>query len=400
MSVIKKQINILIVSTSFPLHDTSVSGIFVERLVRALCKHYLLTVITPCANDFSIKSSNTPYRLSCFRYAPCSWQILAHAPGGIVATIRRNRLSLVLVPSLMLSMFFSCLLKVKGKQIIFANWSICGFIAGLVGRLRGIPVVTTLRGSDVNFAQNSFFNYWLLAVTIALSHRTVTVSTALARALSYRYPKFVERIRMIPNGVNDSLFYLERYPPCSGVKLRLLFIGNLIPLKGVDTVLRAFAALPSDISLRIVGDGGQRRDLENLCVTLMMDRRVEFTGALPPESIPAVLQESDVLILASYSEGRPNVVLESLAAGLAVIATNIDGVSELISEGQTGLLFPPGNVDALRSCISRLYHDPALCDELGKRGREWIQEQGLLWRNTANAYASLFEEVLAENRRR
>lgn len=396
----KEQHNVLVVSTSFPLHKNSVSGIFVERLVRALSKYCILTVITSCASDSSIKASDTPYFLSCFRYAPRSWQVLAHEPGGIFTAIRRNYFLLILVPGLVLSLFFACLLKAKGKQIIFANWSICGFIAGVVGWLRGIPVITTLRGSDVNLVKHSFFNHWLLAFTIALSHRTVTVSAALARVLTHRYPQLAGRIRMIPNGVDDSLLYLERLPPRSEVKLRLVFIGNLIPLKGVDTILRALAVLPPDISLKIVGEGVQRKALEELGITSGINQQVVFTGALPPESIPTILRESDALILASHSEGRPNVVLESLAAGLTVIATNIEGTSELVIDGQTGLLFPPGDTDALRSCIERLYLDPVLCRRLGERGREWIREQGLFWQNTAAAYAGLFEEVISGNPRR
>lgn len=398
MSPIKQQ-RILVLSTSFPLQQYPVSGIFVERLVRALSKYYRLTVVTPCADGSSITVSDAPYFLNCFRYAPRSWQRLAHVPGGVATAIHRNFFLLALVPSLILSMFFSCLLNAKEKQIIFANWSICGLVAGVVGRFRGIPVVTTLRGSDVNLVKQSFFKKLFLAVTIALSCRTVTVSAAMARTLVHRYPRFAGRIQMIPNGIDDSLFYLERLPPHFGVKLRLVFVGNLIPLKGVDTILRALATLPPDINLKIVGEGDQKKGLEELCVAMSINQRVNFIGALPPESIPAVLQQSDVLVLSSYSEGRPNVVLESLAAGLAVVASRIEGTSELVIDGQTGLLFPPGDTDALRACIEKLYWDPVLCRRLGEDGREWIKEQGLLWQNTAAAYARVFEEVIAENPR-
>lgn len=400
MSSMKPQRNILVLSTSFPLQQYPVSGIFIERLVRALSKYYRLTIVAPCADGSNIKISDTPYFLNCFRYAPRSWQVLAHGPGGIISAIHRNHFLLTLIPGLVLSMFFSCLLKAKGKQVIFANWSICGFIAGIVGRLRGIPVVTAFRGADVNLVKNSFFNHWLLAFTIALSHRAVTVSTALAIVLTHRYPRWAGRIRMIPNGIDDGLLCLERLPPRTKVKLRLVFIGSLIPRKGIETILRALVTLPTDINLKIVGEGDQRKTLEEFCIISGINSRIEFTGGLPPESIPMIFQESDVLVLASYSEGRPNVVLEGLAAGLAVIATNIEGTSELIMEGQTGLLFPPGNEDALSSCIQRLYQDSALCRRLGEKGRQWIKEQGLLWQNTATAYADLFEEVIAENLRR
>ena len=300
----------------------------------------------------------------------------------------------------MLSMLLACFFRAKGKQLLFANWSICGLTSGLVGRLRGIPVITTLRGSDVNRVKQSLVNDWLLGMTIALSHRTVTVSAALSKVLSERYPRFSGRICMIPNGIDENLLFLNRLPPQNGIKLRLVFIGNLISLKGVETILRALASLPADIVLKVVGEGAQGKTLEAFCAKSGINPRVSFTGALPPETIPMVLQESDVLVSASYSEGRPNVVLEGLAAGVAIIATNIDGTSELIEDGQTGLLFSPGDVKGLCVCINKLYQDPALCRRLGEQGRAWIREQGLFWHNTAMAYARVFEEVIAENPRR
>lgn len=400
MPVNKEFYSVLVVTTSFPLVSYPASGIFVGRLVQALSHYCQLTVITPCANHLECGDSQQSYLLQCFRYAPRSWQILAHAPGGIVAAIRRSRFFLILVPNLLLAMSFSCFINAKGQHIIFANWSICGLVAGLVGQLRGIPVVTTLRGSDVNLVKRSFFNHVLLKATIALSQRTVTVSGALAKTLAQRYPQLAQRISMIPNGIDEHLLSLQRLPSQPEVKLRLVFIGNLIPLKGVKTILRALAFLPADINFKIVGEGHQRKDLERLCINVGIDRRTQFMGALPPHLIPAILQDSDVLILASHSEGRPNVVLESLAAGLAVIATRIEGTSELIVEGETGLLFPPGDVEALRACIETLYQNPSLCQRLGEKGRQWIKDQGLLWQNTAAIYADLFSEVMAEYSRR
>lgn len=400
MSVNKDPYSVLVVTTSFPLASYPASGIFVGRLVQALSRYCQLTVVTPCANHSEHGDSQQSYLLQCFRYAPRSWQILAHIPGGIFPAIRRNHFLLALVPNLVLAMFFSCFIRAKGHHIIFANWSICGVAAGLVGRLRGIPVVTTLRGEDVNIGQHSFFNHSLLRVTLMLSHRTVTVSTALTELLSHRYPQLAGRIRMIPNGIDDELFHLQNLLPKVGIKLRLIFIGSLIPRKGVDTILKALAFLPTDINFKIVGEGHQRKDLEALCINSGIDRRTQFMGALPPHLIPTILQDSDVLILASHSEGRPNVVLESLAAGLAVIATRIEGTSELIVEGETGLLFPPGDVEALRACIETLYQNPSLRQRLGEKGRQWIKDQGLLWQNTAATYADLFSEVMAEYSRR
>jgi glycosyltransferase involved in cell wall biosynthesis len=106
------------------------------------------------------------------------------------------------------------------------------------------------------------------------------------------------------------------------------------------------------------------------------------------------LSAADAFVLASYSEGRPNVVLESFAVGLPVIATDIDGVRELVKEGETGLRFQAGNSRELAKQIERLQKKPELQALLSSRGREFIQQNQLLWTNVGQRYADLYKEAI------
>jgi len=113
-----------------------------------------------------------------------------------------------------------------------------------------------------------------------------------------------------------------------------------------------------------------------------------------PSDIPAVLTEADIFILASHSEGRPNVVLEAMAAGLPVIATNIEGINELIAHNENGLLFRDGSVGELTRYLESLSKDAKLRAELGRKARRFIVERNLSWSNTASRYSELYSSLI------
>ena len=110
--------------------------------------------------------------------------------------------------------------------------------------------------------------------------------------------------------------------------------------------------------------------------------------------MPKYFIEADVFILASYSEGRPNVILESFAAGVPVIASEIDGVTELVEENITGLLFSPGNPAQLATKVKLLKESKELRGDLANRGRSLILDKELLWSKVGIRYAEVYEGVL------
>jgi len=146
--------------------------------------------------------------------------------------------------------------------------------------------------------------------------------------------------------------------------------------------------------LTIVGDGPQRQALKRQAESLGLKERVVFAGLAAPEAIPGLLAEANAFVLASVFEGRPNVVLEAMAAGLPVVASRIDGVTELVEDNVTGLLFEAGDLAGLAKRLRRLAEDEALRRRLGAAGRQSIVDRGLTWERTAEAYLRLFRDVL------
>ena len=111
----------------------------------------------------------------------------------------------------------------------------------------------------------------------------------------------------------------------------------------------------ADILILIIGDGSERKNLENLVKKLGLQEKVKFLGQIPNEKIPAYLAGADCFCLPSLREGFGIVILEAMAAGLPVIGTNVGGIKDLIEDGKTGLLIEPKNPQAISQAINKIY---------------------------------------------
>lgn len=396
--LLQSQVRVAILTTSYPLTSDSSSGIFVARLVENLPEFVTSVVITPASRTSEQPSQSRRVAIRQFRYAPRKLQLLAHEPGGIPASLRRRRWIYLLLPGFLASMFISCLMHARNADVIHANWAICGCIAGLVGKLLRLPVVTTLRGDDVTRAHRHFLDRLILSLCMRYSTAVVAVSYAIGTTIRQQYPDQAHKVCTIQNGINDAFLNLQ--PRSEQHPLRLLTVGSLIPRKGVDRIIRAVHLLsqPGRVSLLIVGDGPERGSLEDLAYRLNLQDDIEFSGALPPSAVPAALAQANVFILASASEGRPNALVEAMAAAVPVIASDIPGVKELVTDGRTGLLFPAESIDRLTECIRTMLDDPDVRIRLGRAAREFVVSQQVTWGTSAERYCRAYQSALKQNR--
>jgi glycosyltransferase involved in cell wall biosynthesis len=383
-----------VVTSSFPVPNNPASGVFVERLVANMPPGVRPIVLLPCPNVALMDQSEARYRTECFRYGPRSWLRLAHRPGGLPDAWRRRDPALLLLPLFLPAMFLACL-RLAGKvDVIHGNWSLPALIASLAGRLRRRPAIATLRGEDITRAESSWLFRALLRACLAWNSRTVVVSEAMRDSLQRTFGLYAHRIDFVPNGVSAD--------PASQTTafhdpLRLVTVGSLIQRKRVATLLQALVHedCPSTTVLRIVGEGPERASLERLAQSLGVRDRVQFVGGVAPDDVPSHLQWADLFVFASESEGRPNAILEAMASGLPILATDIPGVRELLGP-RGGILFPVGDVTALVKAIGLLLNDPDLAQSLGHEARARIDQLGLSWPASAARYASIYRQVLAE----
>ena len=391
------QLRVGIVTSSFPVPANTSSGIFVERLVAHLPDSIRATVLTPCPDSALSKPDGRAYTLTCFKYGPRSWLRLAHRPGGLPDAWRRRDPALLLLPLFLPALFIGCLRLAGRVDVLHGNWSLPAVIAAVAGRVRGRPAIATLRGEDISRAEGSPLFRWLLASCLALNERTVVVSESMRDHLHREFPKYTARIEFVPNGVlsGEGVARSAFRSP-----LRLITVGSLIHRKRLETLLQALAhpACPAETVLRVVGDGPERGSLESTARSLALGSRVEFVGGVPPEQVAKHLCWADIFVFGSESEGRPNAVLEAMAEGMPILATDIPGVRELIGSG-AGLLYPVGDSTTLAQAISTVSTDPQSAHTLGREAKARIERSGLTWPAAGFRYAALYREITTGTRK-
>ncbi len=390
-------LRLTLVTTSYPVCPGSSSGIFVARMLDSLGDSVVTTVVTPSASCAEEHPAGR-HALRLFRYAPRSWERLAHSPGGIPVALRTQPMLRSLVPPFLLSMTYAAWRQATNSDALHANWAICGCAAGLAGRLRGKPVVTTLRGEDVTRGLGSRSGRAVLKCALSLSAAVVTVSDFMREMVGNRWPRWAHKVVTIPNGVDERFLALGRnhVPWDASRPLEMATVGSLIPRKGIEELLTAVAEVhvPKGFRLTVAGDGPERADLEARSKALGLGDQVRFLGAVEADRVHDLMRTSDLFLLASRSEGRPNVVLEAMASGLPVVASDIAGVRELITHGVDGLLYPVGQPAKLSRAIETLAREPDRVAEMGARAHRSVIDRRLLWERTGEDYLSLYRSLL------
>lgn len=176
------------------------------------------------------------------------------------------------------------------------------------------------------------------------------------------------------------------------------YIGRIVPEKGIDTLISAVAKIPSRPTLRIIGAGDSRLELELLAERLGVRDRVRFQGGVPADRIPEVMSELDMLVVPSRT--RPNwkeqfgrVLIEAMACQVPVIGSDSGEIPNVI--GEAGLIFQEGDVNDLASCIRRLVEDEAFRDELGRAGRQRVLDLYTQQQVAAQTYR-VYQEIMAQ----
>ena len=222
-----------------------------------------------------------------------------------------------------------------------------------------------------------------LALRIAREFATgVVVNSEAARQhLVGLRPRSRQKVAILPNCID--LEKLKPRLPMKEVREQLRIpiavplvgvLGNLRPEKDVGTFIRAAKHIRMDLPdarFLLIGDGSERESLMKLAAELGLSDTTYFLG--DRRDVPDLLAALDVLVLTSTTESSPNAILEGMAVGLPVVATNIGGIPELVTHGLTGYLFPPGDARVLAGFVVHLMREPSLRQKMGSAGRERVE---------------------------
>lgn len=246
---------------------------------------------------------------------------------------------------------------------------------------RKYPTVLTVHGilsKELNFHPDlnpfvKYFSIFFEKFALKFLKYIIVVSPQIKEMISNTTKA---NILFIPNGVDLNLIKCNNLHPQNRQNC-LLFIGNLVKLKGVANLVCAISFLKTeipDIYLYIAGSGPQEDELKNLVNSYHLQDHIEFLGFVSGDVKNFYLNSADILVVPSLWESLPIVVLEGMACGKPIVASNVGGIPYLIHNADNGFLVQPGAIDELSEKIYVLLHDKSLRERMGKKNLLRIQE--------------------------
>ena len=279
------------------------------------------------------------------------------------------------------------IIKKEKPDLVHLHLMRARFFGGIAARLARVPMIVE------TFHGNMFSEHfgWLKTTAILAAERflgwfimdrVIAISESQGKELIQRGICPAKKVCIIPLGLD-----LDRFLTCSTLKgelrkelglsketIVLGTIGRLVPVKGLSYLLEAiYEVLRSsnlDFRLLIIGDGPLRKELELKVSALGMEKTVRFLGWR--FDLEKIFADLDFVVLSSLNEGTPVSLIEGMAAGKSVVATNVGGVPDLVENGVTGLLVPSRSAAALKDAILRLLEDADLRKRLGRQAKGFI----------------------------
>lgn len=235
----------------------------------------------------------------------------------------------------------------------------------LTAEMTGIPYSFTIHGPGIFFEPM----HWRIDEKVARARFVACISDfCRAQVMQFAARAHWDKLHVVHCGVEPAR-YAQRQAGSSGQ--RLLFVGRLAAVKGVPVLFAALAqlrpAFPA-LHLLLIGDGPERPTIEADARALGLTDLVTFAGYQSQGAVAAALGASDILVLPSFAEGVPVVLMEAMAAGLPVVATPVGGISELVGP-ESGVLVPPADAEALAAALRSLLADADLRAGMGRAGR-------------------------------
>ncbi|MDP1694673.1 MAG: glycosyltransferase family 4 protein [Candidatus Woesearchaeota archaeon] len=364
-------------TTSYPTTNDTTRGIFIYRLFQTLQQQgHQVTFV--CPHGFS--------------------SLIGGA--GIFSNLQYNWIARFLFIPYVLVFFFHILRKTPHCDIIHANWSLTAFLALLAKPIHHKKIILTERSSHLIQLHNPFLKFFI-RFTYTHVDCLVVLSKTAQHQLSSNYNIPFSSFLVVPNGVDiprlsskNSLRRTLHLPQ----KTIILAVGRLTRDKSLDTLLQAFHHLhvsSNSYHLVLVGDGEDKQRLQDLADTLGLRSFVTFTGKVSHEQVYSYMAASDIFVQTSLKDSGGNVILESMAHGLAIVSTPVGWAKDYLVADKNGLFFTPRDAVDLSKYILLLLKKPKLLHTLGRAARQTILHEHLTWKNCAQHYLQLYREALS-----
>lgn len=385
---------VLFVAHAFPRHAGDAAGTFLHRLARALGDAGVdVRVVAPSGPGLPADDEVDGVAVTRYRYAPRSLETLAYT-GTMADAVRGSWGSRLALGGLLAAAAVRTRREARRwpADVVHAHWWFPGGAsAALPGATAGRPLVLTMHGSDVRLGRT------LAPARAAYAHvaRRAAAVTAVSRWLCAQAMHMAPDVRcaVARMPVAAELFA----PPAKDApRAGVLFVGRLTRQKGVDALLRALAASPPSVALTIVGSGPEAETLRALAHDLALGDRVRWVAVQRQAELAQYYREAAALVVPSHEEGLGLVAVEAALCETPTVGFASGGLPDVVSDGVTGLLVPPGDVAALSRALTSLVTDPTRARGMGRAAAigavEFTPEVA------ARRYVVIYEEALRSSR--
>lgn len=276
----------------------------------------------------------------------------------------------------------------------------CGLISLILRWQYKMPYIISLRGSDVpGYSDRFSLLYKFITPLVRIIWNKSSAVIANSRGLKELALKTDpgKKIGIIYNGIDINQFIkskVHKVENSNDKKFKILCVTRITPRKGVRYLIEAFKKLSEkheNISLEIIGEGDDKNNLENLAKDFGIGSKVFFTGLVPHDELPPYFEKADVFVLPSLNEGMSNSMLEALASGLPLVATDTGGTRELVKEEKNGFIIKMKDSSDLAEKIEKLIGNNDLRKKMGEESRK--KAENMNWEKVAKDYFELYCEV-------
>ena len=345
----ERRLKILFLPSRYPSEENRVTGVFIREHAQAVALN----------NDVIVL-----YNEGAGKHVKGLYEIVSDKTEDGIRTMRiRHKKSSIPKTSNFIYLcwsvfkaFYKLMREGWRPDIIHAHVYSAGVPAVILGKIYKLPVVITEHSSA--FPRRMLGKLGIFKARFAMNRAQILLPVSQDLKESIKSYGIKNRFQVIPNVVNTEVFYPSTSQHRSEKK-RILLVALLSPVKGLPYLLQALAQLKEkrrDFVLDIVGDGPNRQEYEDLTEKLGLGEMVRFHGLKSKPEVAEYMRQCDFFVLPSLWENLPCVLIEAMASGIPVIASDVGGIKEIINEN-LGLLISPKNTDALEKAIEHLLDD-------------------------------------------
>ncbi len=282
-----------------------------------------------------------------------------------------------------------------------------GYTGLLLKKRYKIPMVCSLRGSDINlYPFRDKLTMFITKKVLSNADQIISVSHALEKTAE-EIVMPLKQIRVLHNGcdfINNSFKEDDRVKIRKNIGISdnesvIIFVGALMRDKGVYELINAFTKISAKhpaVQLIILGEGPENNSLNKIISNNRLNNKIHLIGSHPHDEVYLWLKASDLFVLPTYNEGLPNALLEAMACGLPVIASKVGGIPEVVKDGENGILIAAKNAGALYQALDQMLLNVNLSKGMGKKGKELIENE-FTWESNAKKMTDLYESLTCFN---